>query len=205
MTTVRLHGKLGEAVGRKEWELDVSTVSEALYAINTQSDEKIRQFFIQRENSYARYKVLVNGEETSPSLNIKENELTIRLGEIKEVDIVPVLEGAGLGWIGVILGGIGMGFAQTDMGMLASLALLVTGISNVLSKPPELPEQRQIINPSSDPTALANSYLFNGPVNVLNEGGPVPIGYGRLIVGSQVISSSYSIRKVLIRDAGRVR
>ena len=68
-----------------------------------------------------------------------------------------------------------------------------------------LPEQRQITNPSSDPTQLANSYLFSGPVNVINEGGPVPIGYGRLIVGSQVIMSTYGTTKVLIREAGRVR
>ena len=68
-----------------------------------------------------------------------------------------------------------------------------------------MPEQRQITNPSSDPTQLANSYLFSGPVNVLNEGGPVPIGYGRLIVGSQVIMSAYGVKRVLVREAGRVR
>ena len=63
----------------------------------------------------------------------------------------------------------------------------------------------QVLNPSSDPQQLANSYLFNGPVNIINEGGPVPIGYGRLIVGSQTIMSAYDVRKVLVREAGRVR
>ena len=33
------------------------------------------------------------------------------------------------------------------------------------------------------------SYLFNGPVNTIKQGGPVPLLYGRMMVGSQVISS----------------
>ncbi|MAF25506.1 hypothetical protein CL634_08045, partial [bacterium] len=187
------------------WKLNVSSVAEAFHAINTQTQDGIRKFFIKRENAYSRYKVLVNGEETSPSSNFKENDLTINRDNINEIEVIPVLEGASLGWFGIVFGLIGMGMAQTDLGMLASIGMVMAGVSSLLSDPPKMPEQRQIINPSSDPTALANSYLFNGPVNVLNEGGPVPIGYGRLIVGSQVIASSYDVKKVLIREAGRVR
>ena len=205
MTTIKLHGKLAKEVGSEPWELNVSSVAEAFHAINSQTKDGMRKFFIKRENAYSRYKVLINGEETSPTDNTKENELVLNRPKMDTIDVVPVLEGAGMGWIGIVLGGLGMGFAQTDIGIMASLALLAMGISEMLAKPLEMPEQRQIVNPSSDPTALANSYLFNGPANVLNEGGPVPLGYGRLIVGSQVIMSSYDIKKVLIREAGRVR
>ena len=31
------------------------------------------------------------------------------------------------------------------------------------------------------------SYLFDGPTNVVGEGGPVPVGYGRLLIGSTAI------------------
>ena len=119
---------------------------------------------------------------------------------------MPALEGAGLGdWAGILLGGIGLANANSAMAAMTSIALMVAGASNLLSQPPERPEQKQIANPSTDPTKLANSYLFNGPVNVINDGGPVPLGYGRLMIGSQVIMSSYGIKKVLIREAGRVR
>ncbi len=37
------------------------------------------------------------------------------------------------------------------------------------------------------------SYVFNGPVNTTAQGQPVPIGYGRLIVGGAVISAGISI------------
>ena len=36
----------------------------------------------------------------------------------------------------------------------------------------------------------ARSYLFNGPVNTVREGGPVFVAYGRLLVGSHVIQTS---------------
>jgi predicted phage tail protein len=33
------------------------------------------------------------------------------------------------------------------------------------------------------------SYVFDGPINTAAQGNPVPVCYGRLIVGSQVISA----------------
>ncbi len=33
------------------------------------------------------------------------------------------------------------------------------------------------------------SYTFNGPINTTAQGNPVPLGYGRMIVGSAVISA----------------
>jgi predicted phage tail protein len=44
-------------------------------------------------------------------------------------------------------------------------------------------------NPQTKPNDTA-SYLFNGPVNTTEQGNPVPVLYGRLIVGSQVVSAS---------------
>ena len=133
------------------------------------------------------------------------NDLTLERGDIEQIDIVPCLEGSYMGWFGILVGGVGLATATNQMAALTSIALITNGISTLLSEPPEYPEQRQIVNPSSDPTQLANSYLFSGPVNVINEGGPVPIGYGRLIVGSQVIMSTYGTRKLLVREAGKLR
>jgi predicted phage tail protein len=33
------------------------------------------------------------------------------------------------------------------------------------------------------------SYNFNGPINTTAQGNPVPLGYGRKIVGSAVVSA----------------
>ena len=67
----------------------------------------------------------------------------------------------------------------------------------LLMKPPPMVSPQSIANPSADFEASPDSgggepsYTFNGPVNTVGEGGPVPIGYGRLIIGSQQIFSSY--------------
>ena len=46
MTTIKLHGKLAEAVGGAEWNLEIKSVAEALYAINSQTGNQIQKFFI---------------------------------------------------------------------------------------------------------------------------------------------------------------
>ena len=51
MALIKLHGKLGEAVGRREWNLGVSRVNEAFHAINSQTEDSIRKFFIKRESN----------------------------------------------------------------------------------------------------------------------------------------------------------
>jgi predicted phage tail protein len=205
MTTIKLHGKLASAVGKKEWNLKIKSVSEAMHAINSQTSDGVRKFFLKRENGLARYEVIVDDQVLDASDDSKCNELLIKREGMKKIEIVPLLEGSFLGFLGVILGVGGLLTATSPMGAMMSIMLIAQGISNLLSESPPMPEQRKITNPSSDPTALANSYLFNGPTNVLNEGGPVPLGYGRLIVGSQTIMSSYDVKKVLIREAGRVR
>ena len=205
MAIINLHGKLAEEVGKDQWNIDVTSVSEAIHAINSQSDDAIRKFFIRKENSYARYDVLINDQKTTPSDDKTYNDLTLERNDIEQIDIVPCLEGSYMGWFGILVGGVGLATATNQMAAMTSIALIANGISTLLSEPPEYPEQRQIVNPSSDPTQLANSYLFSGPVNVINEGGPVPIGYGRLIVGSQVIMSTYGTRKLLVREAGKLR
>ena len=206
MSIVKLHGKLGRFVGKDEWKLNVSSVGEAMHAVNSQSNDSIRKFFLKRENMYSGYDVLINNVKTNPSENVKFNDLTISRDDIERIDIIPVLEGSGFGsWAGILMGGVGLFYSNSPSAALTSIMLMVMGVSNLLSEPPELPAQKAIANPSTDPTKLANSYLFNGPVNTINEGGPVPLGYGRLIIGSQVIMASHGIRKVLVREAGRVR
>ena len=206
-----VHGSLGKELGRQEWEIDIRSGSEALHAINCLTGDGIKKYFLKPQNAYGRYKVLINEKEIPFPFNpetksfIMDNEFSVRRDDIKTIDIVPVLEGAGWeDWLGLGLGLLGLWNASNALSAMISITLIATAISNLLADDPPMPHHQMIENPSSDPTELANSYLFNGPVNVLNEGGPVPIGYGRIIVGSQVIMSSYDTRYVFVDDAGKV-
>ena len=131
-------------------------------------------------------------------------QLNAERKNLESIDVAPVVEGAFIGTLGSILGAGIMFFGDNALMRTLGAVLMFAGISDALSKPPEKPEDRLITNPSSDPQALSQSYLFGGPVNVVNEGGPVPIGYGRLVVGSQVILTSYEVQQKLISEAGRV-
>ena len=83
MTSIKLHGKLAESVGRDNWTLDISSVAEALHAINVQSKDGVKRFFLKRENAYSRYEVIVNGESLVSSENMQENELALSREDIQ--------------------------------------------------------------------------------------------------------------------------
>lgn len=94
--------------------------------------------------------------------------------------------------VGIMIPGIGLAIA-----LPAIIGLTALGASMLLSKPPPMVSPQNIANPSADfeasPSAGGGepSYLFAGPVNTQGEGGPIPVGYGRLIIGSHQIFSSY--------------
>ena len=205
LVKIKLHGELGATTGTEEWSLDVLSVGEAIHAINSQTNDSIRKYFLGGRLT-TKYKILINEKIVEPNGDLIHNELSLERTNLRSIDIVPLLEGSDLEnpWWAIGLGIIGLGFASSPFAIMAAMSILTQGLSNLLSKPPEIPDQRQITNPSSDPKELANSYLFSGPANVINEGGPVPLGYGRLIVGSQVIMTSYDVKTILTSDAGHV-
>jgi hypothetical protein len=94
-----------------------------------------------------------------------------------------------------LTGGSSLGFMSILMP--AILGLVALGVSMLLMKPPPMVSPQSIANPSADFEASPDSgggepsYTFNGPVNTVGEGGPIPLGYGRLIIGSHQVFSSY--------------
>lgn len=136
--------------------------------------------------------------------------------DLSTIDIIPVLEGDGgggggkgggfKGVFGIVFGvalaftGIGLiflapTFAFLGLGLVVGgLGIAATGFLGLMSSPPPFvaPEfQRPDVASPRDPGGGGRSYLFNGPSNSVGEGGPVPIGYGRLVVGSKTISATF--------------
>jgi len=216
LVKITLHGILGESIGR-DWSLSVKSVAEAMHAIEMNSGHKLYKTLAQNDSKNIKYKVLVNdkniiNEELSieDPKKIMESDLCINRKNVKTIDIVPVLEGAEdileSPFFAIILGavlmfaGLGLlGFAANPILLMAGLGLVFQGVANLLSTPPKFEEFGDM-----DQTQLNKraSYLFSGPVNTVNEGGPVPLLYGRLIVGSQVIASSYEIGYRLAAEGG---
>ena len=212
LVSINLHGILGENVG-KTWRLAVSSVGEALNAIEVLSKHKLYNFLHNLDKKGQKYQVLINKSPfvsskpiTENNVNdVKETELMMKLGKkLKSIDIIPVLEGADKGILGIILGvvliAVGIFTLQPQIAfpgaqmigaglIIGGIGMIAAGVINLLSSPPTFGDL-----PEFDSAAGKQSYLFGGPINTTREGGPVPVGYGRLRVGSQVISvtSMYS-------------
>lgn len=191
MREVRLYGHLGQRFGRVH-RFDVRTPAEAVRALCA-TLPGFRRYMI--EHSRPGYRVRVGREARTLE--------TLALPADDAIRIVPVTAGAGRGLGSVILGaaliGVGVltGGASLTMaaawnaggmafaGYLATnigLSLVLGGVAQMLS--PQLKAQGPADRPENKP-----SYAFDGPVNTAAQGNPVPVCYGRLIVGSQVISA----------------
>ena len=213
LTKVTLHGNLGKEIG-KDWKLEVESIPEAMHAINVMTDSKLFKTIIENDKQNVKYRVLVNGKSAiSKSIekieDAPQSELFIKRN-MESLDIVPVLEGAGGGgedsgkdWMMVMGGaltmGVGFGMESAFGATLIELGLfaVITGLSNLLAEPPEFEDFREI-----DAVNKRESYLFNGPINTYNPGGPVPVGYGRLLVGSATIGFSQENIDKKIYDNG---
>lgn len=219
MTNVTLHGEIAERVGRENWKLKVNSIKEALRAIQVLSKGKLLKYLIGAAEKSVEYKVLVNkreiliGEEISLEKpeSIFNSELVMINEKLETLDIVPIIKGAGggggnsstKGILALVLGvlliatgvfapvgfGLGLGTAAsaTLSGALigAGLGLAVTGVTLLMMSPPKFDDFRKIQEDGSKP-----SYLFDGPSNILGEGGPVPVGYGTMKIGSQTVEIS---------------
>jgi predicted phage tail protein len=205
LAKVNFHGNLGKRLGRKSWNLSVSSVREAFHAVNTLTERKLSKIFLADHEKRLRYQVKINNKPIdSSNINpdniqtILDSELCINT-KIETIDIIPLLEGSGNKVMGVIMTVVGVVLIASGQ-VAAGLALLSAGASVLLAKPPKFDDFREI-----EEGKKKVSYLFDGPTNAANEGGPVPIGYGRLIVGSQVIQTSQDVIQKTIDELGTYR
>ena len=218
LVNVQLHGILAEQVGREDWNISVSSVGEALRAIESQT-KKLFKNLIKNDKENVRYRVLINKKDflydQEKDINTREginsSELIRDYKNLKSIDIVPIVEGADFKDIfakvnGIVLIALGVfTFGATSfLGaslIMSGVGLMAAGIANLLTPMPEFGDFREIEGGGR------RSYLFSGPENTVREGGPVFIGYGRLMVGSQVVQSSietFDVRSGLRKNEGKL-
>lgn len=186
MRKIRLYGWLAREFGR-EFELEVRTPAEAVRALCVVLPgfkEAIRR------DTRHLYRVLVGAEILDP-----EKQLHDPAGDV--IRLVPVVAGAKDGFTRVLAGvallwatsGWGWLFAEGSLGaaLMAAgqgigIATALGGVSQLLAKQPGF-DPSLSSGPKDDPT-----FTFAGPVNTQAQGYPVPVAYGRIRVGSAIVS-----------------
>jgi predicted phage tail protein len=200
LRTVHLHGVLAEKFG-DSFVFDIDTPAEAGRALAC---------LVPGFASYIADKWLrvVRGD-LEDGVDFDRSTLGFRLGSCNQLHIVPMPAGGddngivktiiGVAFIALsfVFPGFGAAGAVTLFGAEASVTLLVagaglalTGIASMLAP-----------SPNNDPNTKDKaderaSFIFNGPVNRIEEGGVVPLGYGRLRIGSVLGSGSLQIEKM---------
>ncbi len=195
MATIILLGELGRQFGRRH-KMVVASAAEAVRALGANFPTFERELVSSGERGVG-YKVLVGRDE----LNLER--LHEPSGQ-QRITIAPVISGAGGNGLGQIILGAAliavawwnpMGWAAAGS-FLSQATLYSVGTSMILGG------VAQMIAPtpkSTDPSERPEnkpSYAFNGAVNTTAQGQPVPVGYGRLSVGSAVISAGIDVDEV---------
>ena len=211
LVNVKIHGVLADQLGRSEWRLAVNSVGEAVRAIECNSQKLYKQL-MENDKKNIKYRVLINEQDflmeegKDPELldDIFESELVLQKNNLKSIDIVPVIEGSddimsivtivvgialiasgvGAGFMGALALGKGAAVGMKAAFILGGIGLVAAGVTNLLTPMPKFGDFREIEGGGS------RSYIFNGPENTIREGGPVFVGYGRLLIGSHVIQSA---------------
>lgn len=182
---VRIYGRLGGRYGRTHW-LAVNCPAEAIRALCI----LLPGFERDLANSDAhgvKFACFVGNR------NIGVEEMQYPVGG-EPIRIAPVLAGAKraglfqtiLGAVLIVVGAVltytGVGAPIGTPMMKIGAAMALGGVVQMLS-----PQQQGLS--SADGPENGASYNFNGPVNTMAQGNPVPLLYGRMIVGSSVVSA----------------
>ena len=181
LTNIKVHGILAEQLGRKEWKLSVNSVSDAIRGVEANC-KKFYKTLWENDRKNIKYRVLINkkdfaieeGKDPNTLEGLYSSELTLNNPNIKTIDIVPVVEGAGgnaMAIVTIIVGvamiAIGAGVllpmmmskAMSTALILGGVGLVAAGVTNLLTPMPKFGDFREIEQGGS------KSYLFNNDFN----------------------------------------
>jgi len=219
MKVVKVYGALRKRLGQCRFEFDVATPAQAIKALCV-NFPGLDKWLIDSEQDGVGYRVAISKEKAT-----EENfaPLLMPFSDHEVFSITPVVAGAGRG-AGSIFAGLGLvalaivigpaagGFmglgaglggatgagAAVSMGLVSGafasavgnlgIALVLGGIAQSISPQPQ---------PTSlDESVQLESFTFSNVVNTSRQGMALPIAYGRLFVGSAVLSSGLDVDQV---------
>ena len=212
MKVVKVYAALRKRLGQCRFEFDVATPAQAIKALCV-NFPGLDKWLIDSEQDGVGYRVTVSKEKAT-----EENvaSLLMPFSDREVFSITPVIAGAGRGTGQILLGaaliavaianpfagvglvkGAGVGFSAVAGGGFAAfagnlgIALVLGGIAQAISPQPEL-------DSTVDESVQLESFTFSNVVNTSRQGMPCPIAYGRLFVGSAVLSSGLDVDQVQV-------
>lgn len=202
MTDVILYGYLAKKYGRHH-RFDVTSASEACRALQA----NFKTFF--EDIRPGQFAVIRGSRKTGEQLALEQ--VSMHMGN-KPIHIVPVPRGGSSKGIFAIILGValiavsiltmnpeigfmaGLASAMPTVTFLSHGAVLMMGAAMVLGGISQLITPTPEVNDYTQREQKKVSFLFNGSVNRMEQGGPVPILYGGpMEVGSVLVSGGVRV------------
>jgi len=202
MRAVKVYGQLAKRLGQRVFRADVASPAEAVRFLCA-NFPGLDQWLIDSEQDGIGYRV------TAGRTKVDEQDFSMACSDDRVISITPVLAGAG--GFGKILLGIGLialsfafpgagafaafsaaGTAGTTAGTLTAIgnsisligaSMVLGGVAQLISPPVSMAMK------ADDPRKL-QSYSFSGIQNTSVQGTPIPCVYGKMFVGSILLSAS---------------
>jgi predicted phage tail protein len=190
---IKLYGRLAKFIGKRVLRAEVATTAEAVRFLLANWPQ------LEGHMSTQHYRVSVGDWE------LTEDELGHPIGQ-QEIKFVPVVTGAGatgriIAGVALValaslvsfgtLGGIVAAGAINAAVFGVGASLVLGGVAELLTPTPKVPQGPDT---QDDPR---KSYSFSSIQNTSRAGTPVPIVYGRCIVGSVVVSGGIDTVQVV--------
>ena len=184
-------GSAGEALG-KEWTVNAPTVADAFKIVHANNPKKYKDYF--EQDLEAEFSVKLAGEA------LGEAELLLNNLKGEDIVVTPVPKGSKLNAVEKILLAIvlivvsyympGASKGATDLQVFMANSVKMLGINMLLAGVTQL----MMDDPSNDKDE--EGAMFGGPAQTVKHGQPVPICYGKLMVGGTPINFGFGVDKL---------
>ena len=212
MQTVRLLDDLGERYGSTHEYHDLRTPADAIKLLCINKPE-LKQELIEAHEHGIGYRLIQAGQD------LDLDDLHLPIGS-NPLILVPVIVGSGGGIGKIIVGialvaasifipgataiGFGLQFGAISLGVGAiGASLILGGIADLISPQPVLPKpgnNRFADTTSTDgPQSIIRgadgkqSYAYIGAANTVGVGAVIPVAYGEVLIGSNLMSASVDV------------
>jgi predicted phage tail protein len=186
--TIRLYGVMGQKFGRvHKRKLDIGSPADAVNALMHTIPGFSR--FLTRSRDMGLAFTVFAGKR-----NLEEGDLRAPTDEGEDIRIAPVLRGRKGGVFQIILGAVLIAASFIPLLAPVSPYLLSTGIAMVAGGVVQMLTPLPRATGSTDKNGQQANTSFNGPVNTVAQGNPLPVFYGGpMPVGSVVASAGIRV------------
>lgn len=159
---------------KTDWLLNVKTVGEAFEAIEANSNKMLTALGNMQE--YLTHFIIYVDDKIMPPEYLNSPILK----KNSKIEVVPVLMGA---------------IPGLDLLIYLVILLIAMGIQMLITR---------LMSPKAPKDIKNNSRMFSGYENVTKRNVAIPIGYGRLKIGSVVVSNDLQIKAVIDNPANAI-